>query len=75
LARTKRKLLHQCPDLEVGLKDDVCRGKGDAYGLKRCIDEGNTALGNLRSEVLTEVGLGDPEELGVEEGGGVICGL
>lgn len=52
-------------------------GKDEAYGLNRwCIVDGNIALGNLRSEeVLIDVGEGEPEELGVEDGGGVSWGL
>lgn len=58
--------------LETGLIELAdCRTIGEAYGLKRCMPEGKSALGSRKSEeVLTEVGLGDPEELGVEEGGG-----
>lgn len=65
--------------LDAGLPEvAVCRPNGVAYGLKRCIPDGNNAFGNRKSDVvLTDVGLGDPDELGVEEGGGgggVICG-
>lgn len=59
--------------LETGLPETAvaCLPMGVWQGLKRCIPDGNSALGSRNSEeVVTEVGLGEPEELGVDEGGG-----
>lgn len=64
-----QSIIHQCVGLDAGL---TCLDNGIAYGLNLCKFVGKIALGNLSSdeEEFTEVGLGDPEELGVEEGGG-----
>lgn len=68
--------VYQCVDLDGGLRPAApCLDKGEGYGLKRCILPGNIAFGSRKSaDELTDVGLGEPDELGVEDGGGVIGG-
>lgn len=76
--RFPTKGIYQCVGLDVGLIAVAvwCLEIGVTYGLNRWRPLGKTALGSRSSDVgdVTEVGLGDPEELGVEEGGGVSCG-
>lgn len=63
--------LYQCVDLDGGLTAAFCLVKGEGYGLKRCRLPGNIAFGSRNSaDELMDVGLGEPDELGVDDGGG-----